>query len=103
MLIKQLLYIITLIIQVVTTESIIMEANLIVEALKFMMLGMGVVFTFLTIMIFVLKAQGALIGKYFPEKGKEPAKMPQNSSASNQSAKIAAIVAAVQHHKNLKG
>lgn len=82
-----------------------MEANLIVEALKFMMLGMGVVFSFLVILIFVLKAQAALITKYFPEKEKTTTLKPQstNSSATNQSAKIAAIVAAVQHHKNLKG
>lgn len=88
-----------------------MEANLIGEALKFMMLGMGVVFTFLIIMIFVLKAQGALVKKYFPTKEKEPIQMPQASSATsqddnqsvNQAAKIAAIIAAVQHHKNLKG
>lgn len=80
-----------------------MEANLIVEALKFMMLGMGVVFSFLAILIFVLKAQSALITKYFPEKGKTTTLKPQNSSANNQSEKIAAIVAAVQHHKNLKG
>ncbi|GGD33877.1 hypothetical protein GCM10012288_04830 [Malaciobacter pacificus] len=80
-----------------------MEINLITEALKFMMLGMGVVFSFLVILIFVLKAQGALLTKYFPEKEKETTRKPQNSSASNQTAKVAAIVAAVQHHKNLKG
>lgn len=80
-----------------------MEVNLIEEALKFMILGMGVVFAFLTIMIFVLKAQGALLSKYLPEKPKENTRMPQSSSASNQTAKVAAIVAAVQHHKNLKG
>jgi len=44
-----------------------MEINLVTEALKFMILGMGVVFSFLIIMIFVLKAQAALLTKYFPE------------------------------------
>ncbi|MBU0925704.1 OadG family protein, partial [bacterium] len=43
-----------------------MEINLIAESVKFMFLGMGVVFAFLTIMIFVLKAQGAILTKYFP-------------------------------------
>lgn len=80
-----------------------MEINLVIEALKFMMLGMGVVFTFLIIMIFVLKAQAALLTKYFPEKGNSIAKKPLASNASKNTAKIAAIVAAVQHHKNLKG
>lgn len=80
-----------------------MEVNVIVEALKFMMLGMGVVFSFLVIMIFVLKGQMAFLSKYFPEKEKKPVKKVQPSVASNNSAKVAAIVAAVQHHNNLKG
>lgn len=79
-----------------------MEVNLITEALKFMILGMGVVFSFLIILIFVLKAQAALFIKFFPQEEKTVAKKPM-ASASNDSAKVAAIVAAVQHHKNLKG
>ena len=80
-----------------------MEINLVDEALKFMMLGMGVVFSFLVIMIFVLKAQAALLTKFFPEKEKEAVKRPQATASSNQAAKVAAMVAAVQHHNNLKG
>ena len=79
-----------------------MEVNLITEALKFMALGMGVVFSFLIILIFVLKAQAALFTKFLPAEEKTVAKKP-TASASNDSAKVAAIVAAVQHHKNLKG
>jgi len=78
-----------------------METNLIAEALKFMALGMGIVFIFLTIMIYALKLQAKLIGKYFPEKKIEPVK--PSIKASSNTAKMAAIVAAVQHHKNLKG
>lgn len=80
-----------------------MEVNVIFEALKFMLLGMGVVFSFLVILIFVLKGQMSLIAKYFPEKEKKPVKKMQPTVASDNSAKIAAIVATVQHHKNLKG
>lgn len=87
---------------VITTEKI-MEINLVTEALKFMMLGMGVVFSFLIIMMFVLKAQAALITKYFPAKEVKLAVKSKVSSALKETAKIAAIVAAVQHHKNLKG
>lgn len=80
-----------------------MEVNLITEALKFMLLGMGVVFTFLVILIFVLKAQAALLTKFFPEnKGKNLQNKLQNNSVNNTT-KVAAIIAAVQHHKNLKG
>lgn len=80
-----------------------MEINVITEALKFMILGMGVVFSFLVILIFVLKGQKTILTKYFPEKGKNPAKKVQPTVATNNSTKVAAIVAAVQHHKNLKG
>ena len=75
-----------------------METNLIAEAGKFMALGMGIVFLFLVVMIYALKIQAKLIGKYFPEKKVTPSK-----PAVNNTAKTAAIIAAVQHHKNLKG
>ena len=80
-----------------------MEINLIAESVKFMFLGMGVVFAFLTIMIFVLKAQGAILTKYFPVENKVTNITPKNTSSQTETAKIAAIIAAVQHHKNLKG
>ena len=86
-----------------------METNLVAEAVKFMFLGMGVVFAFLTIMILVLKAQGAILTKFFPQKEKAVnvtpvnANVNTNTNANTESAKIAAIIAAVQHHKNLKG
>ncbi len=78
-----------------------MEVNLVAESLKFMMLGMGVVFTFLIIMIFVLKAQKVFLTRFFPEK--ENNIKPNKASSTNNTAKVAAIVAAIQHHKNLKG
>lgn len=81
-----------------------MEIDLIAESLKFMFLGMGIVFTFLIILIFILKAQGALLSKYFPAENKVVSNINlKDSSKNNETAKIAAIVAAVQHHKNLKG
>jgi len=80
-----------------------MEVNLIAESIKFMFLGMGVVFAFLTIMIFVLKAQGAILTKYFPAENKLVNVTLKDTIKQNDAAKMAAIVAAVQHHKNLKG
>lgn len=81
-----------------------METNLIVEAFKFMVLGMGIVFTFLIVMVYALKFQARLIGKYFPIKEEPKPKIPKTSNnETSNNAKIAAIVAAVQHHKNLKG
>ncbi len=81
-----------------------METNLVMEALKFMILGMGIVFSFLVIMVFALKAQAALIGKYFPEKEIKTAKKVQPSvDTSDTAKKVAAISAVIQHHNNLKG
>jgi len=82
-----------------------MEINLVAESIKFMFLGMGVVFAFLIIMIFVLKAQGVILTKFFPQKEKVVNVVAPRSENTNnvEAAKIAAIVAAVQHHKNLKG
>jgi oxaloacetate decarboxylase gamma subunit len=82
-----------------------MEVNLINEALKFMMLGMGVVFTFLVIMIVLLKIQGNVLPKLFPEKKENPVqkKPMSNKGSTNQAAKVAAISAAIQHHNNVKG
>lgn len=82
-----------------------MEINLVGEALKFMVLGMGIVFLFLTVLIFVLKGQAAILTKYFPEKEKANANawQPESNQQDDKSKIIAAITAAVQHHKNLKG
>ncbi|MEA3290148.1 MAG: OadG family protein [Campylobacterota bacterium] len=78
------------------------EVNLVTEALKFMVLGMGVVFTFLIIMVFVLKFQAKLIAKYFPEKPKDVSNewKPKNATESEDKATIAAITAAIIHHNN---
>lgn len=82
-----------------------MEPNLIIEAFKFMILGMGVVFGFLTIMIVILKIQGNILPKLFPAKENPVQTKPVSNkgSTANQSAKIAAISAAIQHHNNVKG
>jgi oxaloacetate decarboxylase gamma subunit len=84
-----------------------METNLVIEALKFMVLGMGIVYAFLIIMVFALKAQAGLIKKYFPEKENIiTAKKVQPSpsvATSDNAKKIAAIVAAIQYHNNQKG
>jgi len=82
------------------------EVNLVSEAAKFMALGMGVVFLFLTIMIFVLKLQTFLIAKFFPVKEKEKVSSwkPQNTAVDTDDRDItAAITAAIIHYNNHKG
>ena len=82
-----------------------METNLVMEALKFMVLGMGIVYAFLIIMIFALKAQAVLIGRFFPENDNIVVvkKAHPNVTQTDTTKKIAAITAAIQHHNNQKG
>jgi len=72
------------------------EVNLIAESLKFMVLGMTVVFVFLTILVVVVNIQAKLIAKFFPEK--TPLDTPSNQSDEPQ--KVAAIIAAVTEFRN---
>jgi oxaloacetate decarboxylase gamma subunit len=87
-----------------------MEENLVIEALKFMALGMGVVFIFLVMMVYALKIQAAIIGRFFPVEEKKPTAKPKPtvsatsaSDTANTAKKIAAITAVIQHHNNIKG
>ena len=76
-----------------------MEVNLVGEALKFMALGMGIVFSFLIIMIFALKVQATLIAKYFAEDEKKSStSVKVQSKATDNKNVIAAITAAIMHH-----
>jgi oxaloacetate decarboxylase gamma subunit len=77
------------------------ETNLIIEGFKFMGLGMGTVFLFLIIMIFAMNAMSAIISKFFPEpqpSASTQAKTQNNNDNKNKKV-IAAITAAVSHHR----
>ena len=78
------------------------EVNLVSEAFKFMALGMGIVFLFLTVMIFVLKIQAKLIAKFFPLKPKDVSSTwkPESTQSVDNKDTIAAITAAIIHHNN---
>jgi len=77
------------------------EVNYVVEALKFMVLGMGVVFLFLFILVKVVELQASLIAKYFPQNTpKTPATPAVDTEDENR--RVAAIVAAVSDFRNNK-
>ena len=76
------------------------EINLTSEALKFMALGMGIVFTFLTVMIFALKLQAFLIAKFFKAEEKKVTTQHMKASQNDDAAITAAITAAIIHHNN---
>lgn len=80
-------------------EELVLESSKVIEGFKFMVLGMGTVFAFLTLMIAAMNLQSYIIHKFFPEPEVTPV---NNSAKNNKSAKIAAITAAVMHHENVK-
>ena len=68
------------------------DVNLILESVKFMALGMAVVFSFLTLLIIVVNIQAKLIAKFFPEK---TATAPAGKAQTDEAHHVAAIIAAV--------
>ncbi len=77
-----------------------MEWIMILEAVKYMILGMGVVFVFLYLMVVVLDWQHKLLMKYFPESFEDSSKEPPVTSKREKLKKVAAIAAALHHMKN---
>ena len=74
-----------------------METNLVIEGFKFMGLGMGTVFVFLIIMIGSMSLMSTIIEKFFPEP--QPSAEPSASAPKDNKKVIAAITAAIKHHR----
>jgi len=74
------------------------------EALKFMVLGMGVVFLFLFILVKVVELQASLIAKYFPENTpKTPTTTPVgNATDEDENRRVAAVIAAITEFRKNK-
>ena len=70
-----------------------MEINLVEEALKFMLLGMGTVFMFLIVMIVAMHLQAAFVHTFLPDDPKEPDVVV--SAPLDKKNKVAAIFAAI--------
>lgn len=85
-----------------------MEVNLATESVKFMILGMGTVFTFLVVMIIFMNIQSKVLQAFFPDKPQEPTNSGSVSTANTQPAqgkktnKVAAIIAGILHHNTYK-
>ena len=75
------------------------EVNYLLESFKFMILGMTVVFAFLTLLIVVVQVQAKIIAKFFPENESE---IPNTMSQTNNAEHVAAIIAAVTEFRKNK-
>ena len=87
--------------RVIYFKGVGMEINYAVEGLKFMFLGMSAVFTFLLLLIFVLKMQEKIFKKYFPQKENKITPVVPAVSAKKQddSQTVAVITAAITEFK----
>jgi len=72
-----------------------MEIDLVGESLKFMVLGMLIVFVFLYILVQVMKLQAKIINKFFPEKTPAPAPVSTGTTVNQNAEHVAAIIGAV--------
>ena len=80
-----------------------MEIDLVGESLKFMVLGMLIVFVFLAVLVQVMKLQAKIIGKYFKEEAPVVTTTPSTTNDSEEeSRRVAAIIAAVTDFRNNK-
>lgn len=74
-----------------------METNLVIEGFKFMGLGMGTVFAFLVLMILIMNIMSIVINKFFPEP--KPSLDTAVNTQDNHKKVVAAITAAIKHHR----
>jgi oxaloacetate decarboxylase gamma subunit len=81
-----------------------MEIDLVGESIKFMILGMTVVFVFLVVLVQMMKLQAYIIGKYFPDPVvAEKAPAPSaGTPAAEEKRRVAAIIAAVAEFRKTK-
>jgi len=79
-----------------------MEYSLVGEGLKFMVLGMLIVFAFLIVLVQVMKLQAKIINKYFPEKAPEVSATSNANNATQEAHHVAAIIAAVTEFRKNK-
>ncbi len=77
-----------------------MEVNYVFEGLKIMLLGMGTVFSFLVVLIILMNVMSKVVHRFFPE----PNDVENNTSPAmdNNAKKVAAITAAIIHHRTSK-
>lgn len=72
-----------------------------IEATTLMVTGMGVVFIFLTILIFLIRFMSTLVPQEVPEKlvAAKTTKANQSTSSTVSPQVVAAISAAIQQHR----
>ncbi len=79
-----------------------MEVHLVSEAFKFMILGMGVVFLFLYLLVQLMKLQAYIINRYFENKKSIASVIKPKRDDDLDPQTVAAIMGAVMEYKKSK-
>lgn len=80
-----------------------MNIELLKEGFLLMVIGMGFVYFFITIMIFVMNLNGKIInflGKYFPEETEDDKYASPKKTTANNDAEIALAIACAAAYKS---
>lgn len=75
-----------------------MDSNLLIQGIELMLLGMGIVFGFLTILVFTLRGMSMLAGRLDTAVANVP-EIPQPLDVSDDRRLIAVISAAVAKYR----
>ncbi|MGB0663573.1 MAG: OadG family protein [Pontibacterium sp.] len=76
--------------------------NIVSEGLNLMVFGMGFVFVFLTLLVFVTTGMSAFVSRFFPAPAPVPAKKaaPAPTKSANDDQLVAVISAAVHQYRS---
>ncbi|MDD2724231.1 MAG: OadG family transporter subunit [Methylovulum sp.] len=77
-------------------------AELMSSGIELMFAGMGIVFLFLTMLVFAINMMSALVQRFFPEAPPTSVIAPTASSNAPDKATVAAIAAAVHQYRKQK-
>ncbi len=78
--------------------------DMVAESVKYTVLGMGVVFLFLYMMVILLDWQRRIIWRFWPREHDEPVSRPPRSSGDiEKKRKIAAAMGAIEHYRRSQG
>ena len=78
--------------------------EMVAESVKYTILGMGVVFLFLYIMVVLLEWQRRIVWRFWPQEQTKPVSAPSHRSGEiEKKREIAAAMGAIEHYRRSQG
>ncbi|MFG0380832.1 OadG family protein [Pseudomonas sp. zbq_18] len=74
-------------------------AELLLEGVELMLFGMGIVFSFLILLVFAIRLMSAVVARFAPEPVPQPVATAAPPSALVDPDTLAAIQAAIRQHR----